>query len=572
MLYFLGKDVGGKKVALFSSLFLALNTSYVGRTSLGWFDDETVGIFSILLFFFFFLRSIEKDKPLKTSLGYSLASGLTLGYLCTSWGASRYPIGMTALFVFILILMRRYTSRLLYSYGISFGIAFFIAINVPKLGLGFLTETFNLPVPAVFLMLCLCELLSFTNNRKTKMGIIFSFFILSVISIVVFMKFGLINATPGKFIGVLNPFSRLTDPLVKSVGEHPPGAWGYFFYEYGIGIFFIPVGLYFTLQNPTNRNIFLSIFALTTAYFASSMIRLTLIMAPAFCLLWAVALVRLLEPFISIIKGVSTVSKRKLRFRPRVSKKFSSAFLIINFILLTYTFAIPRDNGEASRPINSAYIPTTLAMAALPIKPDVVVTDWMEVLVWMRDNLPPTAVVASWWDYGYWITTMSNKTTLVDNGTSNMTQIGTIGLMFLSNETEAKEILGKYDATHVVVFTSFDYTGRDLRFGDDGKWNPPMLDIAAHVFPDADLKAENFGKYETDPYSGQTYWSWNSVGENTTIYKLMTYGKQTRLNLLTSTQTIPLISLEHFKLVKISNGPLIYGTYLTPVCVYEVMN
>ncbi|MFQ5999233.1 MAG: STT3 domain-containing protein, partial [Candidatus Bathyarchaeia archaeon] len=42
VIYFLGKDVGGKEVGLFSALFLALNSSYIGRTSLGFFDDETV--------------------------------------------------------------------------------------------------------------------------------------------------------------------------------------------------------------------------------------------------------------------------------------------------------------------------------------------------------------------------------------------------------------------------------------------------------------------------------------------------------------------------------------------------
>ena len=54
VIYFLGKDMGGKAVGLFSAFFLALNSSYIGRTSLGFFDDESVGIFGILLFILFF--------------------------------------------------------------------------------------------------------------------------------------------------------------------------------------------------------------------------------------------------------------------------------------------------------------------------------------------------------------------------------------------------------------------------------------------------------------------------------------------------------------------------------------
>jgi dolichyl-diphosphooligosaccharide--protein glycosyltransferase len=168
VMYFLGKDVGGKGVALFSSFFLALNSSYIGRTSLGFFDDETIGILGILLFFLFFLRSIEKERELKNSLFNALTAGLALGYVCTSWGASRYPIGVATLFVFILILLRRYSKRLLLSYGVSFGVAFFIAVNIPKLGLKFLTETFNLPVFGVFSILCLIQIFGRISSLKRR--------------------------------------------------------------------------------------------------------------------------------------------------------------------------------------------------------------------------------------------------------------------------------------------------------------------------------------------------------------------------------------------------------------------
>lgn len=171
VIYFLTKDIEGKAAGLFAALFLALNASYIGRTALGFSDDETVGIFGLLLFFLFFLRAIEIKRSVKNSIIYAVAAGLSLGYLCISWGASRYAIGVAAVFVFILILLRRYSSRLLLSYSITFGIAFFIAINIPRLGLAFLTETFNLPIPGIFVLLCLCELFRHTKIMKTKVTI-----------------------------------------------------------------------------------------------------------------------------------------------------------------------------------------------------------------------------------------------------------------------------------------------------------------------------------------------------------------------------------------------------------------
>ena len=559
VMYFFAKDIGGKEAGLFAALFLALNASYIGRTSLGFCDDETIGIFALLLFSFFFLRSIEKERPLRSNLIYAVAAGLSLGYISISWGASRYPITMTAIFVFILILLRRYSSRLLLSYGVTFGITFFIAMNMPKPGIGFLTETFNLPVVAVFLLLCLCELFCRVQSPKTKVILTSSFFVLTFAAFFLAGELGFLGATPGKFIHVLNPLLRAANPIMESVAEHRPGAWASFYYEYGMGAFFIPVGLFFALQNPTNRNIFLSIFTLTTIYFASSMIRLTLLMAPAFCILWAIALVQVLRPFVVVMKEAPVIPKRKMRFGAHVGKEFSAAFIILMLILLIFPFHVPE-----LRPIKHAYSPVTIAAASVPIRPSETVTDWLDTLEWMRVNLPPTAVVCSWWDYGYWITILGNKTTLADNGTIDTKQIGTIGLMFVSNETEAIEILEKYNVTHVVVFTTF-YVDRgqvvEWRWGDEGKWHW-MIRIAGSVYPELGLNELDLGEWTEE---GRR-WQWNDRGRDTVIYKLMRYGAETKA-LGTST-----IDLKHFREAYLSKAdPSRTGGVYVLVCVYEVI-
>jgi len=578
VIYFLGRDFGGKEVALFSSLFLALNASHIGRTSLGWFDDETVGIFGFLLFFFFFLRSIERERPLRNGLIYSIAAGLSLGWLLASWGAARYPLAMAALFVFILLLLRRYSSRLLFSYSTTFGIAFFIAVNVPKLGFGFLTEAYNLPVAGVFLLLCVFEFFRHFKSLKTKMIITLGFFGLSVALLFVLDKYGFIGSTPGKFLAVINPFERLANPLMESVAEHRPGAWASIYYEYGIGAFFIPVGLYFTVRDPTDRNIFLGIFALTSLYFAGSMVRLTLILAPAFALLWAVALVRVSRPFITVMKEAPVIPAKRKRFRAHVGKSFSAAFLIIMFLLLAFTLAMPERGMGLPRVVLRAWTPTTIAAASTPVRGSV--SDWIDALSWMRYNVPQTAVVASWWDYGYWITNMANKTTLCDNGTQNMTQIAKVGEMFMSNETHALGILKRYDAKYVVVFTTF-YVTQDTStgqtqmgprgWGDEGKWQW-MAKIAG-------LNYTEFGVWDE-----QGQWSdWSDKGKTTVLYKLMRYGWDIRLY-YAQYQSEPSeeileyykeqYDLEHFNLVYFSKGtPLSSGTtyIFILVCVYEVI-
>jgi len=577
VMYFLGKDIGGKEVGLFSALFLALNAAYIGRTSWGFFDDETVGIFGILLFILFFLRSIETEKPFKNSVIYAVAAGLSLGHVFASWGASQYPMGVTILFVFAMLLLRRYSSRLLFSYSTTFGLAFFIVVHIPRLGFEFLTGSSVLAVFGVFLLLCIYEAVGYIKTAKMKTVFVIIFFALFIVSVFMLSWFGVIRGLQFKYLAVLNPFERFTRPIMESVQEHRPAAWGSFYYDFGIGIFFVPVGVFFAVRNPTNRNIFLSIFGLTSIYFASSMIRLTLLMAPALCLLWALALVHLLRPFITLLKEAPMLQRRKTRFATRVGKEFSGAVLIIVFLLLMFTFVTGLTSG-GPRVFGQADSPTTLAAASVPIKPAGTVPDWIDTLAWMRENLPSTAVVASWWDYGYWIAIWGNRTSLADNGTWNTTQIQNIGLMFMSSEAGAIEILEKWNrdarsrgfqsnVSHVLVFTTFDRNGNDAMVGDEGKWRW-MARIPG-------LDDGSFGNFSlgTDwvDVDGDNQWQGeeqdelvvNVKGRNSTIYKLMTYGKETKLESPLS------VSLEHFDLAYFSKGPLVGGIYPL-VCIYEI--
>jgi dolichyl-diphosphooligosaccharide--protein glycosyltransferase len=584
--YFLGRDIGGKEVGLFSAFFLAVSSSYISRTSLGFFDDETVGIFGILLFIFFFLRSIDKERPFRNSVAYAVAGGLSLGYLFASWGAARYPLGITLIFVLVMLLMRRYSSRLFVSYGTTFGVALLIAVNVPKLGLSFLREPTVLAVAGMFLVLFMFEASRRITTSKNKMLFVVGFLALLVVAFVALDSLGLIGSLGEKFISVIFPSERLgggvIEQLLQSVQEHKPATWGSFYYDLGVGILFVPVGLYFALQNPTNRNIFLTIFGLTAIYFAGSMVRLTLLMAPALSILWALALVQLIKPFATILREGTKIPRRKMRLRHRVGKEFSAAFIILMFLLLTVTFVLPSAGSQQSRVIARAYSPTTIAASSLPLRTQV--SDWLDTLNWMRVNLNSTDVVDSWWDYGYWITTIGNVTTLVDNGTVNSTQISLVGQMFMSNETEALEIMdsfnerGEYNITYVVVFHTFATDGQsntlyDAGYGDEGKWTW-MAKIGG--LDDKKYGNSTLGMDWVDTNdNGQADEGEliaNELGQNTVIYKLMHYARET---LVFGDSDI---ELEHFEPVYFSQKAGQYlqwyprgnDNFAAVVCVYKV--
>ena len=70
----------------------------------------------------------------------------------------------------------------------------------------------------------------------------------------------------------------------------------------------------------------------------------------------------------------------------------------------------------------------------------------------------------SWWDYGYQITAMANRTILVDNNTWNNTHISRVGQAMASDEAHAYEIMKELDVDYVLVIF-----GGLIGYSSDGK-------------------------------------------------------------------------------------------------------
>ncbi len=539
IIYFIGKDVQGKTTGLFAALFLALAPSFVQRTSLGFFDDETIGIVALLLFVFMFLRAIEEERPISSTVKYSLGSAAGLAYFCTGWGASFYPIGLTVMFVFALILLKRYTQRLLLSYSLTFGLGLFLSINAPYVSTKYLVTAPMIFVAGMFVLLCLFEILRIRLSTKSKIILVTALLIMLIGGFIVLWQLGYMQSIAGKFISVIDPFVRAESPLIESVAEHRISAWGSIYYELGIGILFFIAGLYFTLRNPNNRNLFLLIFGLTSLYFACSMVRLLVLLAPAFSLLASVGVLGVLKPFYTLLRESPKIVMKTKHGLGRVGKEFSGAAVFLIFILLVTNFAFAPQSGGVPKVYGQAYAPVTVTAGSLPIAPNEPVQEWLNMLDWTRSNLDSTTVVCSWWDYGYWLSLLGNVTSLADNATINATQIENIGFIFMANETQSLKMLEKYNAKYILVFTTLSMSQSGnywyasfAGFGDEGKWmwmariSGKARDRFVHMGlldnQSAWSDEKTFGEYNNET----NRWEWGSVGKNSTIYKLMSWGKQ----------------------------------------------
>ena len=108
-----------------------------------------------------------------------------------------------------------------------------------------------------------------------------------------------------------------------------------------------------------------------------------------------------------------------------------------------------------------------------------ILDDYREAYNCLRYNTHPDAKIMSWWDYGYQITGMSNRTVLVDNNTWNNTHIATVGLAMSSNEEDAYRVAKNLDVDYVlVIFGDYSYYS-----GDDINKFLWMVRIAGGVYP-----------------------------------------------------------------------------------------
>ena len=543
VIYFIGKDLGGKPTGLLAALFLALAPSFLQRTSLGFFDTEVPGVLGLLLFMFMFLRAIDGNRTLGSSVKYSLGAAAALAYFITGWGAAYFIIDLTAFFVFVLLLLKRYNQRLLLSYSIIFGVALFVATKVPYVSLNYLTSGPVIPIVGVFILLCVSEILRHNISARTKLSLISASIVVLVVGFVGSWQLGYLENIAGKFVTVLDPFLRSATPLIESVAEHRISAWGNIYYELGIGILFFLAGLYFTLRNPTNRNVFLLLFGLTSLYFGASMVRLLVIFAPAFSLLVAAGILGIMKPFYTLLREASHVAIKTKRGLARVSKEYSGIVIFLVFILVVTNLAFSPQTGGMPRVYGQAYSPITISAASLPLGGNLAETapEWLNMLSWTQNNLQSTTVVCSWWDYGYWLGIMGNVTTLADNATINGTQIENIGFIFMANETQALQMLEKYNAKYILVFITLKigqsstqqyYVASPAGYGDEGKWmwmarisgqardrlvRTGFIDEAASWTDETPFGEAN---------NSTGAWVWNDKGTNSTIYKLMSWAKQ----------------------------------------------
>ena len=75
-------------------------------------------------------------------------------------------------------------------------------------------------------------------------------------------------------------------------------------------------------------------------------------------------------------------------------------------------------------------------------------------MLWLKTNTPENAKILSWWDYGYWIQTLGDRTTYADNATLDSQIIKKTAKMFYTSPDDAWKELVAIDADYVLIWVT----------------------------------------------------------------------------------------------------------------------
>ena len=154
-----------------------------------------------------------------------------------------------------------------------------------------------------------------------------------------------------------------------------------------------------------------------------------------------------------------------------IMAKRIAAFLVFFVMYMLSTSFIPYCFALAKQLSH----PTVVQKARTRDGRTVIVDDYRDAYFWLRDNTPEDARIMAWWDYGYQIAGIANRTTIADGNTWNHEHIALLGKALTSEINEGYEI-SRHWADYILVWAGGG--------GDDLAKSPHLARIATSVYRD----------------------------------------------------------------------------------------
>ncbi len=551
VIFSLVRVIGGTTAALFSALFLSVSLPLIVRGSIGWFKSEPLGLFFGLLATYFLLSGIN-SKNQKIVIAKLIAAGITLPLSISAWGGSQFFIIPIGIFFLTLPFVRSDHKFILWTIPLFTAIVFFMSLGFERLSLHFLFGLGGaaLLIPTIFIIACIFIQSKSNENKKTRNGLLFLAVILimgaSVLIINAETEF--LPLPSYRYLNAINPFLTTSVPLVDSVAEHASTTISQSFLFHSVLMIFAGMGIWLILKNHKIKNSnfikydmisFSLIFGLIGIYISSAFVRLEVFASLSLIVLSSIGLSIL-------VKDILNNTEYK-KFKNLIIK---SLFFVGIIVLLVIPITYPQSGNWVTAGKSP---PTILNGGSLYT---VSTNDWLESMEWIKNNTPKDAVIASWWDYGYWISTMGERASIADNSTLYTSIIEQLAKMLMNSPEQSWKTLMDMKADYVVVFVSGQRLAVDneeqalyiLQGGGDESKKQWFIRIAE----------EPLTKYlESDNMSGTDYfWNETMLGKMFPFTPIAYVNFQTNQQSATYQPGFTPVYVKDIKYPSDSNGPL----------------
>ena len=467
VIFALVRVIGGTTAGLFAAMFFSLSVPVIVRGTIGWFKSEPLGLFYGLLGIYLFLSAIKSENR-KIAIAKLVGAGIILSFGLSAWGGIQFFIIPLGFFFFALPFLRTDRNFLIWAIPLFTAVLLLTTVAFERPGISFVTGLGGMALigPTAFLVVCNIIQRFSKEEKRIRNGLLF--LAGTIIASIAIVATGSLNAGSFRYQNAINPFLTTTSPLVDSVAEHATTTTSQSFYFLSILMIFAGIGTWLIFRAKSSVKdasskidndmvAFALIIGLIGVYISSAFIRLEV-----FASLSVIILASL---------GLTVITTEIFKSKIREGKKFTTSaktitkisYVVVIVGLLIIPAALP---GSASW-ISGIKAPPTILNGGTTF--NIATNDWPAAMEWLRNNTPEDAVIASWWDYGYWITTLADRKSLADNATIDTQKIKNIATMLLSEPDQSWKLLQELDADYVLVYVAAQ------------KLTPPAEDPAYYI-------------------------------------------------------------------------------------------
>ncbi len=451
---------GGTTAGMFAALLFAFSPILIQRGNLGWFKSEPFGLFFGLFAVYLFLSIIKRREEVvkftatttgmkyKMNILKAIFAGFLLGLGIASWGGTQYFTIPLSLFMIVLPFVRRGKENRTKNTQFHVYVAVLFTISAllttaafPKTGV---SSVFGLTSIAllggVVFLASATYVKKFSQPKNTMRNLLF-LLIVFVAVVIAIITGGLYYSPPylTKYLDAINPFISY-HPLIQTVAENRPATLADYLTNFSLLLILGGIGSWAVVKRSGRSYNDIAIFAIIVGisgiYVGTGYVRLLvfasigIIILAAIGLEWIVRIIREETRELPLSSATKSIKLKQERFKISNKKIIRIIFSVSITSLLLLPMIYPRDANWTTL----ADMPPTIVNggSGYRIKTD----DWVNALNWMSNNTPKDAVIAAWWDYGYWITVLANRTSLADNATLNATRIATIANMFMNKPAD----------------------------------------------------------------------------------------------------------------------------------------